>query len=44
MIRMFKQIDRVYADINCDKRKSFLNYYYIVYKLLEHKSCYPQSR
>ena len=32
---MFKQIVRVYDKIDHDRRKSFLNYYYIVLKLLE---------
>jgi hypothetical protein len=35
MIRMFKQIDRVYDKVEHDRRKSFLNYYYIIFKLLE---------
>ena len=35
MIRMFKQIDRVYDKLDHYRRKSFLNYYYIIYKLLE---------
>ena len=35
MIRMFKQIDRAYGTVSHDKRKSFLNYYYIIFKLLE---------
>jgi hypothetical protein len=38
MIRLFKQIERVYAStrhrVNFP-RNSFLNYYYVVYKLLE---------
>jgi hypothetical protein len=35
MIRMFKQIDRIYGGIDKDNRKSFLNYYYIIFKLLQ---------
>jgi hypothetical protein len=35
LIRMFKQIDRAFGNVQKDKRKSFLNYYYILYKLLE---------
>ncbi len=35
MVRMFKQIDRNYGTISHDTRKSFLNYYYIIFKLLE---------
>ncbi len=35
MIRMLKQIDRAYGTVSHDKRKSFLNYYYIIFKLLE---------
>ncbi len=35
IVRMFKMIDRVYHKIEKDKRRSFLNYYYILYKLLE---------
>ena len=35
MVRMFKQIDRIYDAISHDGRKSFLNYYYIIFKLLE---------
>ena len=35
VIRMFKQIDRVYNLFNKDDRRSFLNYYYALYKLLE---------
>lgn len=34
-IKMFKQIDRAYCSIYKDERKSFLNYNYILYKLLE---------
>ena len=35
IVRMFKMIDRVWCTIERDRRRSFLNYYYIVYKLLE---------
>lgn len=35
IVRMFKMIDRVWCTIDTDKRRSFLNYYYIMYKLLE---------
>ncbi len=35
IVRMFKMIDRVYLKIEKDKRRSFLNYYYILFKLLE---------
>ncbi len=35
MVRLFKQIDRFYSTIRHDKRKSFLNDYYIIFKLLE---------
>ena len=38
MIRLFKQIERVYASTQhrvSFARNSFLNYYYVVYKLLE---------
>jgi hypothetical protein len=35
IIRMFKMIDRVWCSIGRDKRRSFLNYYYILFKLLE---------
>ena len=33
--RMFKMLDRVWYTIEKDRRRSFLNYYYIIYKLLE---------
>ena len=33
--RMFKMIDRVWFSIERDRRRSFLNYYYILFKLLE---------
>jgi hypothetical protein len=33
--RMFKMIDRTWCTIEKDRRRSFLNYYYIIYKLLE---------
>ena len=35
IVRMFKQIDRIYDAVSHDGRKSFLNYYYIIFKLLE---------
>ena len=35
ILRMFKMIDRVWCSIERDKRKSFMNYYYILFKLLE---------
>ena len=35
LIRMFKQIDRVYQIVSKEKRKSFLNYYYVLFKLLD---------
>ena len=35
IVRMFRQIDRVYGSVCHDSRKSFLNYYYILFKLLE---------
>ena len=35
IVRMFKMIDRLWCTIEKDKRMSFLNYYYIIYKLLE---------
>ena len=38
MVKLFKQIERVYASTRCRvnfPRNSFLNYYYVVYKLLE---------
>lgn len=35
MIRMFNRIDQAYHLINKQKRKSFMNYYYIIFKLLE---------
>ena len=35
LIRMFKGIDRVYTEVQRDERKSFLNYNYILFKLLE---------
>ncbi len=34
MVRMFKKMDRIYSAIIRDKRKSFLNYHYIILKLL----------
>ncbi len=30
-----KRIGRIYGAVSHDKRKSFLNYYYIIFKLLE---------
>ena len=35
IMRMFKMIDRLWSSIEKDRRISFLNYYYIIYKLLE---------
>jgi len=35
MVRMFRQIDRIYGAACHDKRMSFLNYHYIIYKHLE---------
>ena len=35
IVRMFKMIDRVWSTIERDRRRSFLNYYYILFKLLE---------
>ncbi len=35
IVRMFKMIGRVWFTIERDKRRSFLNYYYILFKLLE---------
>ncbi len=35
MVRVFKQIDRIYSTLSHDKRKSFVSYYYIILKLLE---------
>ena len=35
IVRMFKMIDRVWYSIERDRRRSFLNYYYILFKLLE---------
>ena len=35
IVRMFKMIDRTWCTIEKDRRMSFLNYYYIIYKLLE---------
>ena len=35
IVRMLKMIDRLWSCIEMDKRMSFLNYYYIIYKLLE---------
>ena len=35
IVRMFKMIDRVWSSIERDRRRSFLNYYYMLFKLLE---------
>ena len=35
IVRMFKLIDSVWCSIERDKRRSFLNYYYILFKLLQ---------
>ena len=35
IMRMFKMIDRLWCSIEKERRISFLNYYYIIYKLLE---------
>jgi hypothetical protein len=35
IIRMFKQIVRVWDSISTDDRQSFLSYYYVIYKLLD---------
>ena len=35
LIRYFKQIIRPYQEHKPPKRKNFLNYYYVLYKLLE---------
>ena len=35
IVRMFKMIDRVWCSIERDNRRSFMNYYYIIFKLLE---------
>ena len=35
MIRMFKQITRAYDDVAKYDRRSFLNYYYVIFKLLD---------
>ena len=35
IVRMFKMIDRVWSSIERDRRRNFLNYYYILFKLLE---------
>ena len=35
IVRMFKLIDRIYINLEKDRRRSFLNYYYILFKLLE---------
>ena len=46
IFRMFKMIDRVWCSIERDVRRSFMNYYYILFKLLElmgQTECYPES-
>ena len=35
IVRMFKIINRMWCSIDKDTRRSFLNYYYILFKLLE---------
>ena len=35
IVRMFNMIDRLWCTVEKDRRMSFLNYYYIIYKLLE---------
>ena len=35
IVRMFNMINRVWGSIDKDRRRSFLNYYYILFKLLE---------
>jgi hypothetical protein len=35
IVTMFKMIDRLWCTIEKDRRMSFLNYYYIIHKLLE---------
>jgi len=35
MVRMFARIVRAYPSVSTDKRRSFLSYYYIIFKLLE---------
>ena len=35
MIRMFSRILQAYASVEKDKRRSFLSYYYIIFKLLD---------
>ena len=35
LIRSFRQISRTYDDVNKDNRRSFMNYYYVIFKLLE---------
>ncbi len=35
IVRIFKMIDRVWCSIEGDRRRSFLNYFYILFKLLE---------
>ena len=43
IVRMFEMIDRVWCSIERDRRRSFLNYYYILFKLSWTKaSSYPK--
>ena len=35
IVRMFMMIDRLWCTVEKDRRMSFLNYYYLIYKLLE---------
>jgi len=35
IVRMFKMVNRVWGTVERDKRRSFLNYYYVLFKLLE---------
>ena len=35
IVQMFKMIDRIWCSVERDRRRSFLNYYYILFKLLE---------
>ncbi len=34
IVRMFEIIDRVWSSVERDKRKSFLNYYFMLFKLV----------
>ncbi len=36
VVRMFKMIDRVWCSIERSVRRSFMNYYYILFKLRAH--------